>query len=219
MSVEQARLDVRGYYLEKYRTTTPGDHEWNTGTAMPELVNLVMSGRIAPGSRILDIGCGIGTESVFLASRGFAVSALDISPNAIERGRGLADVYGVSVSWRVGDVLDLPYEAGTFDVVTDRGCFHCLRDHERPGFSEQLARVLVPGGLYVLRCFSAQRPGRPWPDVSRDFVTRTFGVGSEELWDTFGTRFTCERMELVSSFADEDRPEPYGWYSLWYRKP
>lgn len=212
-------LDVRGYYLERYRTTAPGEQEWNTGTAMPELVSLVMSGRLRPGSRVLDLGCGIGTESVFLAARGFEVSALDISPNAVGRGRRLADVYGVRVDWRVGDALDLPFEAGEFEVVTDRGCFHCLHGHERAAFSEQVARVLAPGGLYVLRCFASQRPGEPWPDVSGDFVTRTFGVGSKDLWDTFGERFTCERLELVSSFADEDRPEPYGWFSLWYRRP
>jgi ubiquinone/menaquinone biosynthesis C-methylase UbiE len=213
----EAKLNVRQYYMQRYNETKPVEQEWNAGTSMPELVNLVIEGRMPLGADVLDIGCGIGTEAVFLAARGYQVSAVDISADAIVKARELADVYGVDVNWNVADVLHLPMEDQSFDVITDRGCFHCIREDEREQFAAEIARVLRPGGLYVLRCFSTQLPGLPNPDNGNDFVVKTFGVSSRDLWNTFNPSFICEKMELVASFPSPDRPTPYGWYCLWYK--
>lgn len=217
ISSVEAKLNVRQYYLHKYHETKPAEQEWNAGTAMPELINLVIEGRFPQEANVLDIGCGIGTEAVFLASRGYQVSAVDISADAIARAKELASVYGVDVNWQVSDVLHLPMEDQSYDVITDRGCFHCIREDEREQFAAEIARVLKPGGLYVLRCFSNQIPGIPKLVDNDDFVIKTFGVSSCDLWSTFDKSFICEKMELVASFPALDRPSPYGWYSLWYK--
>ena len=147
-----ARLQVRKYYLDRYQVTKPVNQEWTAGTAMPELVDMVIQGRFTQGARILEVGCGTGAEAVFLAVQGFNVSAIDISPDAIEQAKLLANFYGVNVDWRVGDVLSMPLESEQFDIVTDRGCFHCLRPDERPTFAQEISRLLKPKGLYILRC-------------------------------------------------------------------
>jgi len=56
---------------------------WELGKPRQQLVKLVESGIIKQGSRALDICCGAGTNTVYLASKGFVVSAIDISPRAI----------------------------------------------------------------------------------------------------------------------------------------
>jgi SAM-dependent methyltransferase len=211
-------LDVRGYYRQRYESSTPAQQEWTIATAAPELVNLVDSGRIPSGAGILEVGCGVGSESVFLASAGFKLSAIDISSHAIGRAKALADCYGLNdrIDWVVGDVLTLPFDSAKFDVVVDRGCFHCLRAAERPAFAAQISRVLRSHGLYVLRCLSSQLVGTPVPTSPSPHV-KMFGVSSSELWEAFGPHFACERMELGSQRPGDDTAA-CGWLCLW-RKP
>src|SRR5579875_1763419 len=123
MSQSVQKPDVRRFFSAIYGGKAPSAHEWTAGTASPDLIKLVWEGEIPPGSKVLEVGCGIGTEAVFLAVRGMQVTAVDISESAIKTARDLAAVYGVEVDFRVGDVLNLPFDDNAFDVVTDQGCF------------------------------------------------------------------------------------------------
>ncbi|MGV4924087.1 class I SAM-dependent methyltransferase [Streptomyces sp. BHT-5-2] len=216
-AISSSGQEIRDYYFQAYENTDPSEQQWTTATAAPELVELVRSGALPQGGSVLDIGCGVGSESVYLAGAGFDVTAVDIAPRAVERGRALAEVYGYTVDWHVADVLELPFEDRQFDAVTDRGCFHCLRAPERARFAEGIARVLRPNGLYVLRCVSSQRLGQLEADAASHFV-RTFGVSSTDLWEAFGSQFQVEHMELGSAAPDKDAATPYGWYCLWRRR-
>jgi SAM-dependent methyltransferase len=70
---------------------------WDTGTPDPQLVELIVSRVIVPG-RTLEIGCGTGTNAIFLAQRGFDVLGIDISEAAVEKAR--AKAHGVSLRGR-----------------------------------------------------------------------------------------------------------------------
>ena len=72
---------------------------------------------LAPG-RALDVGCGEGADAIWLAQAGWTVSAVDVSSVAVDRAREAAQRAGVSVDWLVGDVLVLPFEAGSFDLIS-----------------------------------------------------------------------------------------------------
>jgi SAM-dependent methyltransferase len=72
---------------------------------------------LGPG-RALDVGCGEGADAIWLARRGWAVTAIDISKVALGRAREAADQSGVSVEWLVGDALEMPLPAGSFDLVS-----------------------------------------------------------------------------------------------------
>lgn len=119
---------------------------WDTGVPDPMLIDLVESHAIAPG-RALDIGCGTGTNAIYLAQRGFEVVGIDISPLAIERARAKASG---RCRFETADFLNEAPPGGPFEFVFDRGCFHTFdEDHERARFARNVAAALVDGGVWL----------------------------------------------------------------------
>lgn len=119
----------------------------------------------APG-RVLELGCGPGRNALHLASLGFEVDAVDLSPAAVawaeERAR---ETGAVGVSFHRGDVFELTAAGGglcgPYDVVYDSGCFHHLPPHRRVSYLALLDRVLAPGGHFGLVCFAAAQADAP----------------------------------------------------------
>ena len=97
------------------------------------------------GDRVLDIACGFGRTSIYLATQyGVAVSGVDLSAETIERAREEAAAAGASAEFFTGDAECLPFEDGAFDVVICE-CSFCLFPDKRTAATE-IARVLRPGG-------------------------------------------------------------------------
>ena len=113
---------------------------------------LERTGLSAPGTRLLDLGCGDGTKSVFLAGLGYGYLGIDLSEAAVEKARGRARQAGVDGEFRVGNVLDLSeFGTGQFRLVLDAYCFHMLvLDAHRRRYFEQVRRVLADDGSLVL---------------------------------------------------------------------
>jgi SAM-dependent methyltransferase len=117
-------------------------------------------GLIAPG-RALDLGCGPGRNAVYLASRGFEVDAVDLSPVAVAWAEDRAHDAGVDVRFLCGDAFALPAAelGGPYDLVVDSGCFHHLPPHRRVSYLALLDRALAPGGHLALTSFAAGEGG------------------------------------------------------------
>ncbi|WP_121704632.1 class I SAM-dependent methyltransferase [Streptomyces sp. E5N298] len=117
-------------------------------------------GLITPG-RALDLGCGAGRNALFLASRGFEVDAVDLSPMAVAWGEDRAREVGVDVRFLCGEAFALSATElkGPYDLVVDSGCFHHLPPHRRVSYLRLLDRVLAPGGHLVLTSFAAGEGG------------------------------------------------------------
>jgi SAM-dependent methyltransferase len=119
---------------------------WDTGTPDPLLVEAIESRAIAPG-RTLEIGCGTGTNAIFLAQNGFEVLGIDISEVAVEKAR--AKAHG-RCRFEVADFLTAPPAGGPFQFVFDRGCFHIFdRKRERARFAENVAEALGEHGVWL----------------------------------------------------------------------
>jgi ubiquinone/menaquinone biosynthesis C-methylase UbiE len=99
--------------------------------------------------RILELGCGAGDQSLWLAAHGFEVVGIDISPNAIEWAREKAAARGLPATFEVGNVLELPFADGAFDYVLDGACWHCIVGEDRKRFVAEAARVLRLGGTFI----------------------------------------------------------------------
>jgi 2-polyprenyl-3-methyl-5-hydroxy-6-metoxy-1,4-benzoquinol methylase len=129
-------------YIEK-------DTPWDSGKPSTELQRLVSEGKVKPG-RVLELGCGTGTNAIFLASLGFEVTAVDLSLTALERAREKAREAKVTVNFIQADVTALPDLGGPFPFVFDRGTYHVVRTVNLSGFQKMLAKVVEPLGIYLI---------------------------------------------------------------------
>jgi SAM-dependent methyltransferase len=137
-----------------------GELPWDSGTPDAYLVELVEQGVIAPG-RALEVGCGTGTNAIWLASRGFEVHAIDVAPLAIERAEAKRRAAGVDVRLGVLDFLHAAPPGGPFDFVFDRGVFHVFdAADERKRFAERVAQVLAARGQWLSLAGSTEGPAR-----------------------------------------------------------
>lgn len=133
---------------------------WDQGRVEPHLEAFVRDRPVAP-CRVLEIGCGTGSDAVWLARMGFDVVAVDIAPTAIERAKARAAESGVSPRFLVHDILAEPLEHGPFGFVFDRGVFHTFAEaHERATFARRVADRLEPGGLWYSLIGSTEGPPR-----------------------------------------------------------
>ena len=116
--------------------------------AGPDLDAMLAAGLACGARRVLDVGCGAGHTALAFAASGAEVVALDLTPEMLDQGRRLASARGASVSFREGDVADLPFPDASFDLVTSRFSAH---HYTRPGAAlAEVARVLAPGGSLLL---------------------------------------------------------------------
>lgn len=121
-----------------------GDHMWS-GNPNGSLV--VELGEMTPG-RLLDVGCGEGADAIWLADRGWDVTAVDISAVAIERARAAAGRVGVTVDLRCADVLVDPPAPESFDVVTIQ--YPALLRDAGAAAIHRLLTAVRPGGTFLV---------------------------------------------------------------------
>ena len=115
---------------------------------MHELVKWSGLENLPKGSRILDVGCGIGGSSRILAKYyGFNVTGITISPAQVKRARELTPS-GLSCNFQVMDALNIKFEDGTFDAVWSVEAGAHMNDKTK--FADELLRVLRPGGYLAL---------------------------------------------------------------------
>lgn len=168
---------------------------WDTQTPSRELQRLLDQLEVQPG-RTLEIGCGTGTNAVYLAQRGFDVTAVDIAPLAVEQAAAKAAQAGVHVDCRVVD-LTAPsssfVELPPFDFVFDRGVYHVIRRHALGALLDTLERVTRPGSLYVVLTGNANDPADPEEGPPR--------VAAEELCRELGGLFRL--LQLREFFFEE----------------
>src|SRR5262245_14210662 len=110
------------------------------------LVEMIESRVIAPG-RTLEIGCGTGTNAIYLAERGFDVVGIDISPLAVDQARAKARG---RCRFETIDFMSEAPAGAPFQFVFDRGCFHAFdEDRERERFAQRVAAELDAGGMWL----------------------------------------------------------------------
>ncbi len=137
-----------------------GDLPWDTGQPDVHLVNLVESGRLRPG-RVLEVGCGTGTNALYLARQGFDVLGVDVSEKAIGLAQAKLGATQLPCRFVTLDFLSQNVSGAPFDLVFDRGCFHSFDAAEaRSRFASHVARVLAPRGMWVSVIGSTEGPAR-----------------------------------------------------------
>jgi SAM-dependent methyltransferase len=193
--------DVAGWN----RAYEEGDTPWHSDDPHREVVRVAEEGIWRPG-RILDVGCGRGSNLIWLAGRGFEGWGVDVSEEAIRQARARAPA-GVRLSV-LGSLEIGALGEGLFDYVLDMGCYHL---HEftpelRPLHAAAIHSALRPGGELLLICFSPREPAE-WGGPRR--------VPREELDEVFGPLFELADIRESQWRATTESEGPWSWVARW----
>jgi len=155
-----------------YRDGTPS---WETGNPAGELVAVADEGVVPPGTT-LEVGCGTGADAVFLARRGFEVTAVDLSPLAVERAHRRAELAGVPVCFVLDDVFEFVRTGERYDFVYDAGFYHFIRRYDLTRYVDLLWRTTRPGSYFLALVGSVgeEAEGGP-PQVSEEEIRLELG--------------------------------------------
>lgn len=177
------------------------DIPWDDPLPPPEVLDFVPS--LKPG-RALDLGCGYGRASIYLASQGWDVDGVDFIEQALDVARRRSIEAGVSVRFHLSSVLDLDFLNGSYDFALDVGCAHALDDEGLHLYKDQLFRLLAQGGYFMLfaRMREAQNVDSEGPP----------GLDEGNLMAVFKEGFTLTWVEHSESSMADGPPWPSAWF-------
>jgi SAM-dependent methyltransferase len=176
----------RECWTRLYAGTSLRAMPWFAGRPYPPLVRSVEEGAFAAPGQLLDVGCGLGTNSLWLASRGFRVTGVDIAPGAIAAAQARRAFGGHRVMFLEDDILASALPSTQFHYAVDIGCFQTLPLRTRNAYVESLARVLRPQATFLLYWVAREETGS-WGPPHRLSVS--------EVVDSFEARFLVQRIE------------------------
>lgn len=120
---------------------------WGDVRIPEEIKALAQRGR---PERALELGCGVGRFSRWVAQQGIRTTGIDFSPVAIEKARARVAEDGGKPEFLVGDVTNLEALTGPYDFAFDVGCFHCLGTEGQRAYASEIFRLLKPGGIHLM---------------------------------------------------------------------
>ena len=171
------------FFDAAYRGIPP----WDIGRPQREFVKLEESGAVV--GDVLDVGCGTGENSIFLASKGHRVLGVDLSETAIEKAKAKSGEHHVRAEFMVWNAVRLRELKMQFDTCIDCGLFHTFSDEDRVPYREGLRSVLKPGGRFFMLVFSNEEP-LDWGGPRR--------VTEREIRDTFAKGWKINSIEKAS---------------------
>jgi SAM-dependent methyltransferase len=151
---------------------------WDTGITPPEVVAYVT--QHSPG-RAIDLGCGTGTNAMYLAKLGWEVVGVDFSTRAIGVAQRKSRSSGLAVEFQQADVTRLEGIPGPFNLALDIGCFHSLPADRREPYAQRLGEVVAPGGTFLLYAWLPAEGASGISHPSQEEITSLFGPHFEAV--------------------------------------
>jgi cyclopropane fatty-acyl-phospholipid synthase-like methyltransferase len=163
---------------------------WDTGIPAPEIIRFI-DGKV-PGNA-MDIGCGTGTNLLYLAQHKWTITGIDFAPLAIRKAH--KKLKGFPATLLVADVkklcfLDLP---GPYDLALDMGCFHSLSNSDRKEYIKGLEKWINRNGVYMVYSFQPSIPNN------------NTGISKVEMIGYFKEKFILRNYE-------QGQGRPSAWY-------
>jgi len=175
------------FYRFAYRF---GSTRWDSDEPRAELQDLAPS---CTTGRALDIGCGTGTNAIYLASKGWEVLGVDFVPEAVKVAEARARSAGSSATFLLADATELRQAGvrGPFDLIVDIGCYHGVPAGRRDAYVAEVAAAAQHGADFYLAGISD--PPASWR------LLRATGVSAAELRNRFGGDFELADERVVAA--------------------
>jgi len=121
---------------------------WEIGRPKTELIRVLNEWDLPRGTA-LELGCGTGSDAIYLAQQGFDVTAVEVSPTALERARRRGMQEGAQVHFVLDDVFEFTASGEPYDFIYDAGFYHFIRRVRLEAFLDMLWRLTKPGSFYL----------------------------------------------------------------------
>jgi len=193
---------------------------WTESKPPKKLVELVDKEKIKP-CKVLDVGCGEGFYSIYLTSKGFDVTGIDISENAIKLAKENAAKQNVKIKFMPLDVADLDEINNKFDFILEWAILHHIMPEQRQKHVKNIKRILNEKGKYLSVCFNNQNPDfgakgenlRIIPEGAKmPAGTKLYYSSFEEMKQLFEPYFNIIESKLITMTAG--KKEHIGNYFL-----
>ncbi len=182
-----------------YSTMSLDQIPWNIEHPPEILIQLVETNEIKP-CKIIDLGCGAGNYIIYLATKGFDSTGLDISESAIDIANKSALSKGVKCNFIIGNVIDYNFEtSGLFDCAYDWELLHHVFPEDREKYVSNVSKLLKPGGQYMSVCFSEDSPqfGGKGKYRKTPINTELYFSSEAEMNELFKIEFDIEELKTV----------------------
>lgn len=205
-NLQEKQHDWEARYQEE--TVLP----WDTGLTAPELEEFfeAIPETIRP-KHVLEVGCGTGTNAVWMAKHGCTVVATEIAPTALKAAEARASEEKVDIDFHLLDICEKsPVPDASQDLAFDRGVFHVIPAAMRPVFVQRLAAAVKPGGHWL--CLAG----------SKDEVRENPEVGPPQLTAVQLLEHVEPHFEVTSLtqtyFILPDGTSHLGWKAIYKRR-
>jgi ubiquinone/menaquinone biosynthesis C-methylase UbiE len=181
----------------------------------------------AAGLKVLDVGCGQGTDLYRYAASGADATGIDLTPRHVELARAHLAAMGATGEVILGDAEALPFPSATFDRVSSNGVLHHTPD--MPAALREIRRVLRPGGRATIIVYHRDstyfwitkilreglRRGGLWRESLGDLMARVevSSVDAKPLVRVYGRR-QLRRMMHAAGFTDVTLAVRHEWSDL-----
>ena len=188
-----------------YKNMSLDDIPWNIETPPDLLVELIDTGKVRP-CRAVDLGCGAGNYAIYLATRGFEVIGIDISPTAVKIAKENARTKNVNCNFLVADVVQgLDELHQTWQFAYGWGLLHHIPPDQRQKYVDNVSRILDPAGKYLSVSFSEKDNGFAGPRNRRQSQLGTVLYFSSEaeltkLFETYFEIIDLRTIEIAGKF-------------------
>jgi SAM-dependent methyltransferase len=160
---------------------------WFSADPYPPLVRAVEDGWFQPPGPILDVGCGAGSNVLWLTEKGYRATGVDIAPGAIAAAESRKTSATRRAQFLLDDFLATRLPPRHFRGAVDAGCFHTLPVRGRAKYARALSRVLRPDATYLLSWVAREETG-PWGPPHR--------LSVQEVVEAFESEFRVDRVEF-----------------------
>ncbi|MGC2289518.1 MAG: class I SAM-dependent methyltransferase [Thermoplasmata archaeon] len=189
-------------WAKLYATTPYNRLPWYSPRPGPWLVEAVSQSWVRPPGPILDIGCGAGSNALWLSRHGFRVTGLDLAPGAIAVAQRRASRMKSSAVFAQGSILSVPYRDAAFGSALDSGCFHSLPIVDRTRYANEVARLVRPTGSLLITWIAREETGEYGPPHRPSL---------EEVASVLEPFFVFERTEFA------EKRSPRAWTARGHR--